>query len=97
MLTPTFQVLVEGPASKTEAVVPRQSVPLSQCSLTRIVLDQLPRGAGSAALKKRWNEQEVESKWSNSNYAQNQAKTMKRRQLSDFERFKVMRMRKQVS
>jgi large subunit ribosomal protein L14e len=96
-LTRPPQVLVEGPAEKLEAVVPRHSAPLSHLSLTRIVIEKLPRAAGTAALTKVWKAQEVESKWNNSAFALNKAKTARRHNLNDFERFKAMRLRKQVS
>lgn len=96
-LTRTQQVLVEGPASTVEASVPRHSAPLSSVSLTRFVIEKLPRAAGTVALKKQWEAQEVESKFHNSDYAKKRAQQTKRRNLNDFERFKVMRLRKQVS
>ena len=92
-----MQVLIEGPSSTVEASVPRQSFPLSNLSLTRFVLEKLPRAAGTVALKKQWEAQEVESKFNNSDYAKKRAQQAKRRNLNDFERFKVMRLRKQVS
>lgn len=90
------RVLVEGPASTVEASVPRHSAPLSSVSLTRFVVEKLPRAAGTAALKKQWDAQEIESKFNNSDYAKKRAQQTKRRNLNDFERFKVMRLRKQA-
>lgn len=91
------QVLVEGTASNAQDVVPRHSAPLSNLSLTRFVLEKLPRGAGTVALKKQWDAQEIEKKFNNSDFAKKREQTVKRRNLNDFERFKVMRLRKQVS
>jgi large subunit ribosomal protein L14e len=91
------QVLVEGPSAKPELVVPRHSAPLSSVSLTSIVIDKLPRASGPAALKKKWEEAEVDSKWINGSFAKKLEKSARRKQLSDFERFKVTRLRKQVS
>lgn len=65
-------------------------------SLTGIVIPKLPRGAGTAALKKKWDEFEVEDKWYSSSFAKSRERSIRRRQLSDFERFKVMRLRKQA-
>ena len=65
-------------------------------SLTGIVIPNLPLGIGSGALKNKWEAYEVESKWNSSAFAQSREKSIKRKQLSDFERFKVMRLRKQV-
>jgi large subunit ribosomal protein L14e len=65
-------------------------------SLTGIIIPKLPRGIGHAALKKKWDEHEVESKWDNTNFAKSRESSNRRKQLSDFERFKVMRLKKQV-
>ncbi len=66
-------------------------------SLTGIVIPNLPRGIGSGALKKKWDEYEVMTKWKNSSFAKSRDKSIRRKQLSDFERFKVMKLRKSVS
>ena len=64
-------------------------------SLTGIVVN-IPRGAGTPALKKQWKEADVETKWSNSSFQKSRERSIRRKQLNDFERFKVMRLRKQV-
>ena len=92
----SLQVLIDGPSDKEELAVPRHAAGLSYMSLTGIVIPKLPRGIGRAALKKKWDEHEVDSKWNSSNFAQSRERSIKRKQLSDFERFKVMRLRKQV-
>jgi len=91
------QVLLDGPASKPEAVVPRHSAPLASLSLTPIVIAKLPRSAGTGPTKTLWEKEQVESKWNNSTWAKTRENVVKRRALTDFERFKVMRLRKQVS
>ena len=48
-------------------------------------------------MKKLWEKEEVEKKWEESTWAKKQVQFEKRQNLSDFERFKVMRLRKQVS
>lgn len=94
-LTP-LQVLVDGPSSKAELAVARHATPLSAVSLTNIVIPKLPRAAGSAALKKQWDAAGVDEKWTGSSYAKKMEKASRRKKLNDFERFKVMRLRKQV-
>lgn len=89
-------MLVDGPTSSPETTVPRHAVPLAQVSLTPIVLEKLPRGAGNGAVKAAWEKAKVEDKWNNSTWAKSRAQSTRRRQLTDFERFKVMRLRKQV-
>lgn len=58
---------------------------------------KIPRSAGTGAVKAAWEKAGVESTWDNSTWAKSRAASDKRRQLTDFERFKVMRLRKQVS
>lgn len=60
------------------------------------MIPKLPRGAGTGAVRKAWTEHGVEQEWDKSNWAKARANGLKRRQLGDFERFKVMRLKKQV-
>ncbi|KAF2083601.1 hypothetical protein K490DRAFT_60344 [Saccharata proteae CBS 121410] len=90
------RVLVDGPASTKEKSVPRHAAPLSHLSLTPIVISKLPRAAGNGVVKKCWEASEVEKKFSESAWAKNKDRIAKRRALTDFERFKVMRLRKQA-
>ncbi|KAJ9663122.1 hypothetical protein H2201_005793 [Coniosporium apollinis] len=91
-----LKVLVDGPSETASKAVPRHSAALSHVSLTPIVIAKLPRGAGSGAVKAAWEKAEVEGKWENSTWAKNRDRMAKRRQLNDFEKFKVMRLRKQA-
>ena len=90
------RVLVDGPSESEGKAVPRHAAALANLALTPIVIDTLPRGIGHGALKKKWDDFEVEKKWQDSVFAKNRSKSAKRRALNDFERFKVMRLRKQV-
>ena len=65
--------------------------------LTSIVIPKLPRATGTGKVKKEWQKSEVESKWAQTSWAKKRAQAARRRQLTDFERFKVMRLKKQVS
>ena len=87
---------MDGPSEKPEEAVPRHAANLSYMSLTGIVIPKLPRAIGTGGLKKAWADHEVEKKWKESSFAKSRAKSARRKQLSDFERFKVMRLRKQV-
>lgn len=91
-----IQVLVDGPASSKDKVVPRHSAPLSSLSLTPIVISKLPRAAGNGVVKKLWEKDEIDNKFENSSWAKSRSQFAKRKQLNDFERFKVMKLRKQV-
>ncbi|RKF71492.1 60S ribosomal protein L14-B [Golovinomyces cichoracearum] len=91
-----FQVLIDGPTSDQKTSVPRQSISLSYLILTPIVLEKLPRGARSGVVRASWEKAGVEAKWQESTWAKKRSKQQLRRALTDFERFKVMRLRKQV-
>ena len=90
------QALVDGPSKKEHASVPRQSVSLNNLIITPIVIPKLPRQAGRGAVARAWEKEEVESKWDESAWAKRREQREKRRNLSDFDRFKVLRLKKQV-
>lgn len=60
------------------------------------MVPRIANGAGNGAVKTQWEKYEVQNKWDSSAWAQGRAKSGRRRELSDFERFKVLRLRKQV-
>ena len=91
------QVLVDGPASKEVKGVPRQSAPLNHLQLSHIVIPKLPRAAGRGAVARAWGNAKVQEQWEESASAKRKAQQDKRRNLTDFERFKVLRLKKQVS
>ncbi|KAF2422082.1 60S ribosomal protein L14-B [Tothia fuscella] len=90
------RVLVDGPSEVEGQVVPRHSAQLSNLALSPIVIAGLPRGIGNGSLKGKWKSAEVDKKWSETNFSKGRGKSAKRRALNDFERFQVMRLRKQV-
>jgi len=91
-----LQALIDGPSTDTMTAVPRQSIPLAQLILTPLVLEKLPRGARTGAVKAQWEKAGIEAKWQESAWAKKRSQKERRRQLTDFERFKVMRLRKQA-
>jgi large subunit ribosomal protein L14e len=88
-------VLVEGPATEAGKGVPRQSVPIAHVSLTPIVM-KIPRAIGPGPLAAKWKDQGIEKTWKESAFSLGRERSAKRRALNDFERFKVLRLRKQV-
>ncbi|KAF2237865.1 hypothetical protein EV356DRAFT_461675 [Viridothelium virens] len=90
------RVLVDGPSDSPDQAVPRHSAPLANVSLTPLIIPKTPRAIGNGPLRTAWQKEEVEKKWAESNWAQSRERSKKRRALTDFERFKVMRMRKQA-
>ena len=91
-----MQALVDGPSRNPDLVVDRHATALGNVVLTPIVIEKLPRAAGRGAVAKAWEKSEVEQKWDQSAWAKRRALREKRRGLSDFERFKVLRLTKQV-
>lgn len=95
-LTQLSQILIDGPSTKEGAVVPRQAIPTSAISLTPWVIPSLPKAAGTGAVKKLWEKHEVDKKWAESSWAKKREQQDRRKNLTDFERFKVLRLKKQV-
>ncbi|KAJ1920594.1 hypothetical protein IWQ60_000983 [Tieghemiomyces parasiticus] len=85
------RALIEGPTTG----VPRQVFPLRRMILTKLVLKNLPKNAGSGYLKKLVTEQEIDAKWSTTSWAQKLARRVTRAELSDFQRFQVGYLKKQ--
>lgn len=94
-LNHTLQVLVDGPSANTELAVPRQSVPLAKCLLSQFVVEGLLRGSRNGTVKKLWEKCEIDTKWEQSNWAKKRDQIKRRKNLTDFDRFKVMRLKKQ--
>jgi len=90
------RALIDGPATDTKIAVPRQSIALAQLILTPLVLEKLPRGARTGVVKAQWEKAGIEAKWQESAWAKKRSQKERRRALTDFERFKVMRLRKQA-
>jgi large subunit ribosomal protein L14e len=95
VLTPT-QALIDGPSADSKSGVPRQAIALAQLVLTPLVLEKLPRGARSGVVKAQWEKAGIDAKWQESAWAKKRAQKERRRALTDFERFKVMKLRKQA-
>ncbi len=47
-------------------------------------------------MKKLWEKHEIDAKWAESSWAKKREQQDRRKNLSDFERFKVMRLKKQA-
>jgi large subunit ribosomal protein L14e len=90
------QVLVDGPSKTEGARVARQPIALSKISLTPFVITTLPKAAGTGAVEKLWEKDEIDKKWAESSWAKKREATDRRRNLTDFGRYKVMRLKKQV-
>ncbi|KAL6858090.1 hypothetical protein ACO1O0_005542 [Amphichorda felina] len=89
------RVLVEGPSSDPDLATPRQPLRLSRALLSPLIVEGLIRGSRHAQLKKQWEKSEIDTKWKETNWAKKRAQVARRNGLTDFERFKVMRLKKQ--
>jgi large subunit ribosomal protein L14e len=83
------RILVQGPK------VPRQALLIRRSMLTGIKT-ATPRGARTKTLTKFWNEENVEAQWAETAMAKNLASQKIRKNLTDFDRFKVMLAQKKV-
>ncbi len=84
----TTQVLVDGPTTG----VSRQEISISRLNLTEFKLDVV-RGVKRVALKKAITDFGLEKKWGETSWAKKLHKRARRAQLTDFDRFKVMRLK----
>lgn len=83
------RVLIDGPS------INRQAISLNKVVLTPLVLEKLPRGARTATVNKKWAAADIDSKWAATSWAKKLAVRQRRANLTDFERFQVMVLRKQ--
>ncbi|CAO3667061.1 unnamed protein product [Rhizopus stolonifer] len=85
------RALIEGP---TTGVV-RQAFPFTRLVLTSIVLKNLPRSIGQSALKKALEKSDIISAWNKTAWAQKIQQRTVRASLTDFDRFKVNKLKNQ--
>ncbi|QKX57152.1 uncharacterized protein TRUGW13939_04260 [Talaromyces rugulosus] len=90
------RVLIDGPSTQEEKTVPRHSLALSHATLTPFVIPKLPRAAGTGPVRKLWEKEDIDNKWASSTWAKKTAQSERRKNLTDFERFKVLRLKKQT-
>ena len=60
-----------------------------------MVIPGLLRGSRRATDKKQWEKEEIDAKWKETNWAKKRAAAARRKGLTDFDRFKVMRLKSQ--
>ncbi len=87
----TSRVLVDGPTTG----VKRQELSLRRVSLTDFKLD-VPRGVNAAALKEAVTKFDLVNKHAQTPFARKIQRAQTRAKLTDFDRFKVMVLRKKV-
>ena len=93
LVNTSLQVLVEGCSADTP--VPRQSMRLSECLISNMKVEGLNRGSRHGTLLKAWTESDIDNKWKETNWFKKRQQIERRDNLTDFDRFKVMRLKKQ--
>ena len=88
----TARVLIEGPSTG----VRRQEMSLRRLSMTDFVLD-ITRGLKSSSLKKVVDDFGLTKKFQATSYGKKLQRAATRSKLTDFDRFKVMVLRKKVN
>jgi len=87
----TSRVLVDGPTT----AVKRQEISLRRVSLTDFKMD-VARGVNRAELKSAVEKFDLIKKWENTPFAKKIHRCQVRARLTDFDRFKVMVLKKKV-
>ncbi|XP_070574222.1 large ribosomal subunit protein eL14-like [Ptychodera flava] len=80
------RVLVDGPCSN----VRRQAVNLKRLHLTKFKLN-IAHTSLTKTVRKQWEAEEITKKWKETNWAKKIETKKKRAQMTDFDRFKLMR------
>ncbi|KAH8885770.1 hypothetical protein GQ53DRAFT_751107 [Thozetella sp. PMI_491] len=89
------RALVDGPSSDPKLATPRGPVSFSNVLISQLSIPKLPRGSRTGTVKAAWAKAEIDSKWAETNWAKKKLQQERRRALTDFDRFKVMRLKKQ--
>ncbi|KAG8902301.1 hypothetical protein FRB99_004640 [Tulasnella sp. 403] len=74
--------------------VPRQIIAYRDLILTPLLIKKLNRGTGTRVIRQRFTEDKISEKWEASKMAQRRAALAKRRELNDFGRFEVTRLKR---
>ncbi|KAJ2035360.1 hypothetical protein GGI08_008793, partial [Coemansia sp. S2] len=85
------RAVVDGPTTD----VKRQIIAYKNVVLTDIVVKGLPRTIGTKALAKFLEKEQVVEAWQKTAWAQKLEARKRRANMSDFDRFKLMRLKKQ--
>ena len=81
----------------TDGKMPRVIYPLKRLTLTKLKVNKVHRGCRTGQLKKLVKDNDISAAFAKTPAAIKMAKYSRRKELTDFERFKVMVLRKQRS
>jgi len=85
------RALIQGP--KASGVI-RQTLPLRCLSFTHLLISKLPRSTMTAGLEKAWQKAKIDEEFAKTPWARKITQSRRRAQLTDFDRFNVMLLRK---
>jgi large subunit ribosomal protein L14e len=74
----------------------RKALNLKSLYLTKFLV-RIPHSARTSTLMKQWTKCEIDKKWAESNWAKKLAAAKIRANLTDFQRYKLMRAKQAVS
>ena len=80
------RALVDGPCSG----IARKAMPFKKLHLTKYVI-KVPHSARTGIIKKAWEKAEINKQWEESTWAKKLVAREKRADLTDFDRFKLMK------
>lgn len=83
------KALVDGPTTGVD----RQKINFRRLALTDLKVD-IKRCPKASVLSKAWKEGDIDAKWAKTSWAKKKNARLKRANLTDFDRFKVMVLRK---
>ena len=86
------RALVDGPASETGVI--RRTIPFSRLSLTPVVISKLARSSRTATVQAMWKKHNIAAECEKTAWVQKLKRHTLRANLTDFQRFEVMTLRK---
>lgn len=88
--------LIDGPQVDEQTTLERQKINYRRLSLTDFRIE-IPRNASFSEMREAFEAAEIAQKWAATSWARKRATKAKRANLSDFDRFKVVVLRKKRS
>ncbi|XP_054164384.1 60S ribosomal protein L14-like [Oppia nitens] len=86
------RALIDGPTSG----VPRQAIQFKRLRLTQFRL-RIPHGTSSAVVAKKWKENDISNKWTQTKQANRLHAFNLKQEMTDFDRFKLYKLKQRVN
>ena len=88
-----LQCLIDGPEVDEQTTLERQVINYRRLSLTDLRIE-VPRNVDFTSLRAKFIEEDIAAKWAATSWARKRATKRRRANLTDFDRFKVVVLRK---